>query len=113
MEILLWASLFYYLLMASCFLNKWLKLFKQDASMTSEDRLLSRWILVIATISWPIVVPVAYLELLKTQEIDEVEVSRNDSSSSLRPLLISIFLSSLISVSGVVAIAYMFAYRSS
>lgn len=113
MKIFLCALVFDYLLMASCFFNKWLKLFNQDSTMSSEDRLLSKWILVIATILWPIVVPIAYIELLKTQEINVTDVPVSERPSNLRPLLVSIFLSSLISMSGVAAIAYMFAYHNS
>jgi len=59
-----------YLLMAPCFFMRWLELFEKDTSMTSEDRLRSKWILVLATILWPVVVPIAYLELLKAQKLN-------------------------------------------
>ncbi|WP_414588483.1 hypothetical protein [Scytonema sp. PCC 10023] len=54
-----------YLIMACCFFNEWLVFFLADEEMDSEQRLFSIVILVIATILWPIVVPFAYLELLK------------------------------------------------
>lgn len=54
-----------YLIMACCFFNEWLEFFLADEDMDSEQRLFSIVILVIATILWPIVVPFAYLELLK------------------------------------------------
>lgn len=54
-----------YLIMACCFFNEWLVFFLADEEMDSDVRLFSIVILVIATILWPIVVPFAYLELLK------------------------------------------------
>jgi hypothetical protein len=55
----------FYLIMASCFFNQWLVFFLADEEMDSEQRFYSTIVLVIATILWPIVVPLAYLELLK------------------------------------------------
>ena len=66
-----------YLLMASCFFYSWLKLFKKDTSLSSNERLLSRIVLLIATILWPVVVPIAYLELLK---------QKNDKNNKLGEL---------------------------
>jgi hypothetical protein len=54
-----------YVVMASCFFHEWLVFFLADQDMDSEQRLFSIVILVIATLLWPIVVPFAYLELLK------------------------------------------------
>jgi len=54
-----------YLIMACCLFNEWLVFFLADEEMDSEQRLFSIVILVIGTILWPIVVPFAYLELLK------------------------------------------------
>ena len=61
-----------YLLMAFLFFKSWLRLFKKHTDLSSSDRILSRVLLVIATILWPVVVPFAYLELLK-QKNDTVE----------------------------------------
>jgi hypothetical protein len=36
--------------------------------MTSEQRILSSIILVLGTVFWPVVVPFAYLELLKSNQ---------------------------------------------
>ena len=66
-----------YLMMASCFFYSWLKLFKKDTNLSSDERLLSQIVLVIATILWPIVVPIAYLELLK---------QKNDKNNKLGEL---------------------------
>lgn len=54
-----------YLIMACCFFNEWLVFFLADEDMDSEQHLFSIIMLVTATIFWPIVVPFAYLELLK------------------------------------------------
>ena len=68
MELLPVALVVVYLLMASCFFYSWLKLFKQDTNLSSDERLLSQIVLVIATILWPVVVPITYLELLKKND---------------------------------------------
>lgn len=59
-----------YLLMARCFLNTWLQFFKKDRSFYSNESLSFRVILFIATFLWPVVVPIAYLELLKQKNND-------------------------------------------
>jgi hypothetical protein len=54
-----------YLVMAYRFFTEWLDFFLEDQEMNSEDRYFFGIILVIASILWIIVVPLAYLELLK------------------------------------------------
>lgn len=54
-----------YLIMASCFFNQWLVFFLADEDMDSQQRFYSTIVLVMATMLWPIIVPLAYLELLK------------------------------------------------
>ncbi|WP_341998064.1 hypothetical protein [Chlorogloeopsis sp. ULAP02] len=51
--------------MTYCFFTNWLEFFQQDKDMNSGERSFSSAILVIATILWPIIVPFAYLELLR------------------------------------------------
>ena len=58
----------FYLMMACCFFVQWLDFFVDDQEMTPGQRNFSMIILVGATILWPIVVPFAYLELLKFQK---------------------------------------------
>jgi hypothetical protein len=58
-------SILFYSVIAYCFFSEWLDFFQADKDMDSEQHLLSIVILLIATIFWPIVVPFAYLELLK------------------------------------------------
>ena len=62
-----------YLFMAPFYFISWLKLFNKDTSITSNERLVSMVILVMSTILWPLIVPIAYLELLnkKNNEIDQ------------------------------------------
>lgn len=54
--------------MSTYFLTRWLAFFRQDTSLYSQEKTIHLMILVIATILWPIVVPVAYLELLSKQK---------------------------------------------
>lgn len=67
-KLLNYLAIIIYLGMAYCFLIEWLGFFLADKEMNSEQRFFSSLILVIATILWPIVVPFAYLELLKSQK---------------------------------------------
>ena len=59
--------------MAPFYFNSWLKLFRKDTDLSSKEKLVSMVILAISTILWPIIVPIAYLELLKQKnnEIDQ------------------------------------------
>lgn len=63
--LLIYSAISIYLVMAYCFFVEWLSFFLQDEQMNSEQRLFSGVILVIGSILWIIVVPFAYLELLK------------------------------------------------
>jgi hypothetical protein len=66
MQILfIYLGIIFYLVMAYCFFTEWLDFFLEDDEMTLEQRYFFGVILVIASILWPIVVPLAYLELLK------------------------------------------------
>lgn len=51
--------------MAFCFFKEWLEFFMEDEQMNSQQRFLSGIIMVFASIFWALVVPFAYLELLK------------------------------------------------
>ena len=59
--------------MAPFYFSSWLKLFNKDTTITSNERVVCRVILVMSTILWPLIVPIAYLELLnkKNKEIDQ------------------------------------------
>jgi hypothetical protein len=54
-----------YLAFAWCLFSQWLFFFMSDTEMSREQRSLSGILLVVSTILWPIIVPFAYLELLK------------------------------------------------
>lgn len=58
-----------YLLMAVPFLSIWLNAFRRDTSLSARERQLSLVVLAIATVFWPVVVPLSYLELLQTKRI--------------------------------------------
>ncbi|GAX34130.1 hypothetical protein [Nodularia sp. NIES-3585] len=59
-------AILFYLVLAYCFCKEWLYFLQADKDMTPEQQVLSYVILVIAIIFWPLVVPFAYLELLKS-----------------------------------------------
>ncbi|MGD1913519.1 MAG: hypothetical protein ACFB2X_22570 [Rivularia sp. (in: cyanobacteria)] len=58
-------AIVFYLVMACCFFIQWLGFFIDDKEMNSAQRYFSIVVLVVATILWPLIVPLAYLELLK------------------------------------------------
>jgi len=71
-SIILFYSAFFYCMIAAHFFRVWLKYFHKDYYMLSaEDKLISKQILALATIFWPIVVPLAYLELLKAKRTQD------------------------------------------
>ena len=57
-------AIVFYLVMACCFFIQWLGFFIDDKEMNSAQRYFSIVVLVVATILWPFIVPLAYLELL-------------------------------------------------
>ncbi len=63
--LLIYLPIIVYLVIAYFFFTEWLNFFLQDEEMNSEQRSFSGVILVLASILWVIVVPFAYLELLK------------------------------------------------
>lgn len=67
-KLLTYLTMIVYLLMAYCFFMEWLGFFLRDEEMNYEQRFFSGFILIVATILWPIVVPFAYLELLKSRK---------------------------------------------
>ena len=58
-------AIVFYLIMACCFFIQWLSFFIDDKDMDSGQRYFSIIILIVGTILWPLIVPFAYLELLK------------------------------------------------
>ncbi|QLE58856.1 hypothetical protein FD725_27150 [Nostoc sp. TCL26-01] len=62
--IFVYPIIIFYIVMAYLLCKKWIFFFLHDEEMSPSDRSISRIILAIATLLWPIVVPFAYLELL-------------------------------------------------
>lgn len=51
-----------YLLFAGYFFKGWFELYKRDTTMSAEEKQLSKVILAIATVLWPVTVPLSYIE---------------------------------------------------
>jgi hypothetical protein len=60
----------FYLIMTPLFFSIWLNFFQRDSSLSYREKRLSWVILLTATILWPVVVPIAYLELLSKHNIN-------------------------------------------
>lgn len=54
----------YYLLMGTILFTTWLEFFQRDTRLVFEEKVLSALTLVVATLLWPLVIPLAYLELI-------------------------------------------------
>lgn len=57
MNLIIASSIITYLLISLYFARNWLKFFKSSSTQTPENYFLSLIILVIITISWPLVIP--------------------------------------------------------
>jgi|GEM_PF-5415678 len=57
----------FYLVISLRLVTVWLTFSRQDSSSSLEEGLLSRILLGMATILWPVIVPFAYLQLLKAK----------------------------------------------
>lgn len=81
-EIILVSLVVIYLLMSTCFFTIWLEFLKRDmiASLSLQEKCLAWVTLSIATILWPVVVPIAYLELLWAKRNNRILVERRDES---------------------------------
>jgi len=65
MEIL---GMIVYITLGFCYFKEWLDLFQIDSTMTKQQRQISVIVLFLGTLLWPLIVPFAYLELLKSQK---------------------------------------------
>lgn len=54
-----------YVTMAYYLFYEWLDFYMKDEGMDSEQKIISNIVLVVGSILWPIVLPFAYLEILK------------------------------------------------
>jgi hypothetical protein len=97
----------FYLFMAAYFFTHWLELFEQEPGLTSKDSYLFRVSLIIATIFWPVIILVCYLYLFEAEKLNFLDASISDESSRLHHLIISIFLSNLLTISGLAVFAYI------
>lgn len=86
MELLQTALVIAYLLITSYFFINWLEFFNQTPSSSVEDRFLSVVVLVIATILWPFVIPISYLEFFQAGK----------SQFKVMPVVLAISLISLL-----------------
>ena len=80
-----------YLVMTSYFFMNWLKFFKRSPKLSPEEMYLSMVILLIATILWPIVVPISSVELLKAGKLQ---------LNSMTSVVFAMFVLSLLTASG-------------
>lgn len=64
-QLLAYLAIIVYLFMSYRLFTEWLGFFLEDEKMNAGQRLLSGLILVVGSIFWLLVVPLAYLELLK------------------------------------------------
>lgn len=64
LKYLLGYCIIYYLLIARSFFTTWLAVFQQDTQLNSEEKFLAIVILILSTVLWPVVLPLAYLELI-------------------------------------------------
>lgn len=75
-------AIVFYLIMACCFFVQWLGFFIDDKEMNSSQRYLSIIILILGTLLWPLIVPFAYLELLrfhkKHKQVIDLLISLSD-----------------------------------
>lgn len=88
------AIVFAYLVVTLGFSMNWLKFFKRVSGQSVEDSFLSLVIFFIATVLWPLVVPISFFEHLKARKLQ---------LSSVLPLSLAIVVVSLITVSGISA----------
>ncbi|MBD1907169.1 hypothetical protein NDI37_07955 [Funiculus sociatus GB2-A5] len=56
-----------YLLIATTLFTIWLDFFKRDRTWKTQERLAGFVTLVVATVFWPLVLPIAYIEILKSK----------------------------------------------
>lgn len=73
MNLLIIILIFFYLAMAQRFFKIWFRFFQLDTTMSHEEQRLSWLVLLIGTILWPLIVPIAYLSVLEKQLIRKQE----------------------------------------
>jgi uncharacterized membrane protein len=64
MQTILYGLFVCYLLVMPVLFVNWFGMFQQDTEATGVERQLSWIVLVLATLAWPVVLPLTYVELL-------------------------------------------------
>jgi hypothetical protein len=65
MQVLIYGLLAFYAVVMPMLFTNWYRLYRQSAGMSLNQRQISRIVIMVATLLWPIVLPMSYLELLK------------------------------------------------
>jgi len=76
-----------YLLMSCYFFINWLRFTLSHPSSSPEDKFLSFVMFIISTIFWPIIIPMSFMEILKTEKLE---------FSVVVPILVLVFAFSLV-----------------
>lgn len=74
LQTIITAGVTFYITIAACLFTQWAEIVQQDLSKRSQ-LLLLRIFLIIVTLLWPLVVPIAYLELLIKIKKDKEKMS--------------------------------------
>jgi hypothetical protein len=64
MQTLLLFPVGFYVLVIPILFSRWVSFFREDESLSGEEKKMSWLVIAIATLLWPVVLPFAYLELL-------------------------------------------------
>jgi hypothetical protein len=80
MQVLIFALIVLYALVMSILFSNWYALFQGDRNMSASQRQTARIVIMIATLLWPVVLPISYLELIKKLKRYEPQSYNNQSS---------------------------------
>lgn len=78
MKFVMLSVVVFYLIMAQSFFKTWLKFLHRDTDMSPEEKQLSWVILLVSTVLWPLIVPIAYLSLLEQKFKNQAETIEQD-----------------------------------
>lgn len=70
MNKMLLALVISYLLMTSYFFINWLRFTLRHPNSSPEDKFLSFVMLIMTTVLWPIVIPLSFIEILRTRKVE-------------------------------------------
>lgn len=84
MKLLFIGLVLLYLVVGTQLFNYWLAAFQRDKGLDEEDIFISKVVLGVATLFWPLVLPFSYLELSKSRnrKRKQTEIYTNSSQSS-------------------------------